>query len=131
MSKRSGGKKRNKGAGSARARAVDVSQDTWRFGSATETTKQARYRGQAEVRQAKKDFCEVVEDNCEAPPGHRTGMGGFARGWVRVSTKCDSCGRFVCTKCSKLDKEKRTCLTCVAEEEHWRKRLNAKQERNT
>lgn len=118
MSKRSGGKKRNRGAGSARARPVDASQETWRFGSATETPKQARYRGQAEVRQAKKDFCEVVETNCEAPPGYRTGMGGFAQGWTRVSTKCDSCGRFVCTKCSKLDKEKRTCLTCLAEEQH-------------
>lgn len=71
-----------------------------------------------------KDFCAVVVDNnCVAPPGVRTGMGAIYRGFRKVKTKCSKCERYVCKACSSLiagvkgshAKQTRVCAECLEE----------------
>lgn len=65
-------------------------------------------------------FCSVVETNCEAPAGHRTGSGSVFFGIYPAKFECRICTQPVCGKCSKLRKRDRRmiriCLTCIAEQ---------------
>lgn len=51
-------------------------------------------------------FCSIVESQCEAPAGFRTGAGGLIDGDTPARFKCFVCTEPVCGKCSKLRKRK-------------------------
>jgi hypothetical protein len=51
-------------------------------------------------------YCSVVEAQCEAPAGFRTGGGAVFGGTQSARFKCHVCSEPVCGKCSKLRKRK-------------------------
>ncbi len=63
-----------------------------------------------------RDHCSVADNDCKAPAGYRTGIGGLLEGTVTTKLKCSVCDRYVCSACSKKRAGKRKCPDCVDEE---------------
>lgn len=82
-------------------------------------------------------YCHVVEAQCEAPAGYRTGGGGVMNGTKSARHTCFECCEPVCGACSKKRKRVvkgsaaylvgaryvRVCLDCIANEQARAKRL--------
>lgn len=61
------------------------------------------------------ETCSVVDEDCVAPAGYRTGS-GVSVGTTPAGHHCDICGEAVCEACSKIKKKRRICNACLEAE---------------